>query len=161
MQHKHVKREVQPKWFTNNISQQKNTRDKSLKKARKSNLETDWNVYKTANTMLPFSLEMLNKTILKTSFLNTRTIQVSLIIWNLIKCLSKDGGENKSGISQVVENKVVISNSTSIAEIFNPYFIDIPIRNISPRLANIKDWQISPSKRVSILQFRPSMKTMY
>ncbi len=37
-------------------------------------------------------------------------------LWNLIKCLSEDGGENKSGISQVVENEVVITDSTSIAD---------------------------------------------
>ena len=40
--------------------------------------------------------------------------------------MSEDSGENKSGISQVVENEVVITDSysTSIAEIFNRYFIE-------------------------------------
>jgi hypothetical protein len=45
--------------------------------------------------------------------------------------LSKDGGENKSGISQVVDSEVVITDSTSIAEIFNRYFIDIPTKYLS------------------------------
>jgi uncharacterized membrane protein len=48
LQQKRVKREVQPKWFTNNISQKIKSRDKALKRARKSNLETDWNIYKKA-----------------------------------------------------------------------------------------------------------------
>ncbi|CAB4003197.1 Hypothetical predicted protein [Paramuricea clavata] len=58
-------------------------------------------------------------------------------LWNLIKCLSKDGGENKSGISHIVENKVVITDSTSIAEIFNRYFIDIPTKY----LASLAEYQ--------------------
>ena len=46
-------------------------------------------------------------------------------LWNLIKCLSNDGDVNKSRISQIIENDVVITDSTSIANIFNSlYFID-------------------------------------
>ena len=47
-------------------------------------------------------------------------------LWNLIKCLSKDGSEKKNGILQIVENDAVITENKTIAEIFNCYFIDQP-----------------------------------
>ena len=47
-------------------------------------------------------------------------------LWNLIKCLSKDGNEKKNGISQIIENDAVITENKTIAEIFNCYFIDQP-----------------------------------
>lgn len=48
-----VKRRNQPKWFNVNILKEIRTRDNSLKKARKSNLEKDCNLYKRANTVGP------------------------------------------------------------------------------------------------------------
>ena len=48
LKQKRVKRRNQPKWFNANILKEIRTRDNSLKKARKSNLERDWDLYKRA-----------------------------------------------------------------------------------------------------------------
>ena len=53
LKQKRVKRRNQPKWFNVNILKEISTRDNSLKKARKSNLERDWDQYKRA-TVSPF-----------------------------------------------------------------------------------------------------------
>ena len=129
LQQKRVKCEVQPKWFTNNISQEIKSRDKLLKIARKSNLETDWNVYKKVKNNVTSLIRNAKQNYFKDKFSEHKNNSSKL--WNLIKCLSKDGGENKSGISQVVEDEVVITDSTSIAEIFNRYFIDIPMKYLA------------------------------
>ena len=44
LKQKRVKRRNQPKWFNANILKEIRTRDNSLKKARKSNLERDWDL---------------------------------------------------------------------------------------------------------------------
>ena len=125
LQQKRVKREVQPKWFTNNISHKIKSRDKAFNR----NLETNWNIYKKAKNNVTSLIRNAKQNYFKDKFSEHKNNSSKL--WNLIKCLSKDGGENKSGISQVVDSEVVITDSTSIAEIFNRYFIDIRTKYLS------------------------------
>ena len=57
LKQKRVKRRNQPKWFNVNILKEMRTRDNSLKKARKSNLERDCDLYKRAKNSLQFDQE--------------------------------------------------------------------------------------------------------
>ena len=122
MQQKRVKRELQPKWFTNNICREINRCDKLLKRARKSNSDTDWNTYKSVKNSITNLIRDAKQNYFKDKFSEHKNNSSKL--WNEIKCLSNDGYINKSRISQIIKNDVVITDSTSIANIFNSYFID-------------------------------------
>ena len=135
LQQKRVKAEVQPKWFKNNISREIKSRDKLLNRARKSNSDTDWNTHKKVKNNITNLIRNAKQNYFKDKFSEHKNNSSKL--WNLIKCLSNDGDVNKSRISQIVENDVVITDNTTIPNIFNRYFIDRPLM-ISPRLVNTK-----------------------
>ena len=124
LQQKRVKRKVQPKWFTRLISQEIKKRDKLLKKARKNNSEADCYVFKHVKNNVNNLIKKTKQDYFKEKVSEHKNNSSKL--WNLIKCLSKDGNEKKNGISQIIENDAVITENKTIAEIFNCYFIDQP-----------------------------------
>ncbi|CAB3983518.1 RNA-directed DNA polymerase from mobile element jockey [Paramuricea clavata] len=92
---KRVKRKIQPKWFTNDITDEIQIRDRLLKQALNEHRENP------------------NK------------------LWSLIKDLSRVSLGENNGIRQLNENGELVTESRSIAEIFNSFFVSQPQRLLS------------------------------
>ena len=105
---KRVKREVQPKWFTSDIAQEIKVRDKLLKKARKSQIDNDWMHYRQAKNKVTELIRKTKQSYFKKKVAENRKNPRKL--WNLIKCLTKDNAESKTGVSQLKDGDVVISD---------------------------------------------------
>ena len=99
---KRVKREVQPKWFSNEISQEIKKRDMLLKKARKSQTESDWSEFKRVKNKV---IELIRDT--KSNYFKEKVSESknnTKKLWNLIKCLSKDDADRRAVITNLTEN---------------------------------------------------------
>ena len=121
---KRVKREVQPKWFTSDIAQEIKVRDKLLKKARKSQIDNDWMHYRQAKNKVTELIRKTKQSYFKNKVAENRKNPRKL--WNLIKCLTKDNAESKTGVSQLKDGDVVISDKREIAEMLNLFFVKQP-----------------------------------
>ncbi|CAH3132257.1 unnamed protein product [Pocillopora meandrina] len=110
-----VKCRNQPKWFNVNILKEIRKRDNSLKKARKSNLERDWNLYKqeknSVSSLIRRRKQAYYKNKISENKINTRKL------WNLIKSLSCDDDESQSSIEKLIDSGNVITDKTSTAEL--------------------------------------------
>ena len=126
---KRVKREVQPKWFTSDISREIKERDKLLNKARKSKLESDWGVFKQTKNKVTNLIRNTKQAYFMDKFSEHENNTKKL--WNLIKYLSKDDEEKQIGIKNLTDNDENISDKTAIAEIINNFFIDQPRKLIT------------------------------
>ena len=83
LKQKRVKRRNQPKWFNANILKEIRTRDNSLKKARKSNLERDWDLYKRANNNVSSLIRRTKQAYFKNKISENKNNTRKL--WNLIE----------------------------------------------------------------------------
>lgn len=131
---KRVKRRVQPNWFDADINQAINSRDKLLKKARKSKSEADYNAFKKAKNIVTQQIRSAKQAYFKDKVIENKNNPRKL--WNLIKCLSKNSEVNETGISYLIEDGKNISDKQTIAEILNTFFIEQPkdlIADFGPR----------------------------
>ena len=90
-------------------------RDNSLKKARKSNLERDWDLYKqeknSVSSLIRRRKQAYYKNTISENKINTRKL------WNLIKSLPCDDDESQSSIEKLIDSGNVITDKTSTAEL--------------------------------------------
>ena len=104
-------------------------RDNSLKKARKSNLERDWDLYKqeknSVSSLIRRRKQAYYKNKISENKINTRKL------WNLIKSLSCDDDESQSSIEKLIDSGNVITDKTSTAELWYTFFIHYPKNLIS------------------------------
>ena len=110
-----VKCRNQPKWFNVNILKEIRKRDNSLKKARKSNLERDWDLYKqeknSVSSLIRRRKQAYYKNKISENKINTRKL------WNLIKSLPCDDDESQSSIEKLIDSGNVITDKTSTVEL--------------------------------------------
>ena len=89
--------------------------DNSLKKARKSNLERDWDLYKqeknSVSSLIRRRKQAYYKNKISENKINTRKL------WNLIKSLSCDDDESQSRIEKLIDSGNVITDKTSTVEL--------------------------------------------
>ena len=93
---------MQPKWFSNEISQEIKKRDMLLKKARKSQTESDWSEFKRVKNKV---IELIRDT--KSNYFKEKVSESknnTKKLWNLIKCLSKDDADRRAVITNLTEN---------------------------------------------------------
>ena len=102
-------------FFFVNILKEIRKRDNSLKKARKSNLERDWDLYKqeknSVSSLIRRRKQAYYKNTISENKINTRKL------WNLIKSLSCDDDESQSSIEKLIDSGNVITDKTSTAEL--------------------------------------------
>ena len=130
---KRVKREVQPKWFSNEISQEIKKRDMLLKKARKSQTESDWSEFKRVKNKVTELIRDTKSNYFKQKVSESKNNTKKL--WNLIKCLSKDDADRRAVITNLTENAECICDQKTIAEILNNFFVEQP-QNLTADLEN-------------------------
>ena len=82
LQQKRAKREVHPKWFTNNISREIKSQDKLLKVTRKINSDTDWTTYEEAKNNITSLIRNAKQNYFKDKFSEHKNNSSKL--WNLI-----------------------------------------------------------------------------
>jgi len=121
---KRVKREVQPKLFTSDISREIKERDKLLNKAHKSQLESDWSVFKQAKNEVTNLIRNTKQAYFKDKFFKYKNNNRKL--WNLTECLSKNDQEKQFGIKNLTKMMKISADKNTTAEILNNFFIDQP-----------------------------------
>ena len=99
---KRVKREVQPKWFSNEISKEIKKCVMLLKKARKSQTKSDWSELKRIKNKVTELIRDTKSNYFKEKVSESKNDTKKL--WNLIKCLSKDDAERRAMITNLMEN---------------------------------------------------------
>lgn len=136
LKQKRVKRTSQPKWFNANILNEIKIRDSLLKKARKTNLDNDWASYKQTKYNVSNLIIKAKQDYFKNKISGNK--HNSRKLWNLIKCLSRDDDESRSGIDKLSDNNnndTVITDKCSIAETLNSFVVDYPLNLISKQRA--------------------------
>ena len=126
---KRVKRKIQPKWFTNDITNEIQIRDRLLKQARASNNANDWSIFKLAKNKVTQLIRNKKKNYFKSKVNEHRENPNKL--WSLIKDLSRASLGENNGVRQLNENGELVTESRSIAEIFNSFFVSQPQRLLS------------------------------
>ena len=126
---KRVKRKIQPKWFTNDITNEIQIRDRLLKQARASNNANDWSIFKLAKNKVTPLIRNKKKNYFKSKVNEHRENPNKL--WSLIKDLSRASLGENNGVRQLNENGELVTESRSIAEIFNSFFVSQPQRLLS------------------------------
>lgn len=122
LKQKRVKRNVQPKWFDRNISRKLKDRDILLDKARRSQSEHDWATYRRAKNEATNLIRRLKKAYFRNKFQENK--HDSRKLWNLIKCLLKDDDRKIQDVQRLVEDEVIITDKTDIAETMNSFFVN-------------------------------------
>lgn len=111
-----------------------------LKRARKRNLDNEWALYFKQN--ITFPADHKNKAgLLEEEFNENKHNGRKL--WNLIKCLYM----SRSGIEKLTDNNTVITDRSSIAELFNTFFVNYPLKLISKQSAHMTG-SINPVNQV-------------
>ena len=117
------------------------TRDNSLKKARKSNLERDFDLYKRAKNNVSSLIRRTKQAYFKNKISDNKNNTRKL--WNLIKSLSRDDDESRPSIEKLIDSGNVITDKTSMAELLNTFFIDYPKNLISAQSTHVAQGQVS------------------
>ena len=120
--------------FCNEISQEIKKRNMLLKKARKSQTESDWSEFKRIKNKVTELIRDTKSNYFKEKVSESKNNTKKL--WNFIKCLSKDHADKQAIITNLTENAERICDQKTIAEILNNFFVEQP-QNLMADLENV------------------------
>ena len=122
LKNKRIKNETQPKWLKPELLELIKSRDKLLKKAKRSNSSDYWSDLKRAKNKVTSAIRTAKKNFFHLSFRENHGNQKQL--WSIFRNLSGKT-KNSDGVIFLEENKAQIRDPVKIAEIFNNYFSNL------------------------------------
>ena len=120
---KRIRRNSQPKWFTEDLNKEIQTRDYLLKKARCTNSPEAWKNYKETKNKVTRLIRTQKKTFFRSQVNENQRNPKKL--WSLIKNLSRESSTSNIHVQQLEDNGVITTDPNNIANILNSFFADI------------------------------------
>ena len=120
---KRIKRNSQPKWFTEDLNKEIQSRGYLLKKARCTNSPEAWKKYKETKNKVTRLIRTQKKTFFRSQVNENQRNPKKL--WSLIKDLSRESSTSNIHVQQLEDNGVITTDPNNIANILNSFFADI------------------------------------
>ena len=156
IKHKKVKRKVQPKWFTCQISQEITKRNTLLAKAKQNQSVSDWSNYKQSRNNVS---KLIRKS--KESYFNKKMSENKhdpKKLWKLIKGLTNGSDSSCDSIKRLKSEDGFLTDKKDIADKLNSFFVNQPKDLLDAQ--NIGE-DVTPSSNHEIIQSKNGLKIPY
>ena len=152
LRQKHVKRLCQPPWFSQQLLDAIQHRNKLLRKARRTKTDEDWRLYKISRNTTYYKIRSAKANFFKTAI--NDSVNNPRVYWDHLNTLIK-GKNVQQHITLQVENNELTSDPNKVAKAFNLAFVNIAHKYIDASLQGTPDLQ---KLRSFVSRMKPSGK---